>query len=382
MNVFENHPLAPHTTLHIGGKAKRYVEPQTRDELVQAVQMAHENEWPIFFLGGGSNTLIHDDGFDGLVIHLTNKGIEFTEDGQNTRVKIQAGEIFDDVVAATCAKNLGGIESLSGIPGSAGGAAVQNIGAYGQELSETFLEAEAFDTDTMTFATLSRSEMHYAYRHSALKSPNNHKLIVSVTLRLANFDPEKAVAVANEHGFKKIALMPPKTASDMRRRVLETRRTKGMCYDDNDVDTHSVGSFFVNPVVSQNEATRINSQQLIAMTNMSNDKKVMPMYPAEGGVKLSAAWLIEQAGFSRGYRFEKAALSSKHCLALINPGDASAKNIVNLATRIAQTVFIKYRVELNPEIVYLTPDGITPLKFNFDISKLASNVQNSAMATF
>ncbi len=369
MQTYENHELAPHTTLGIGGAAKRYVEPESREALLEALQTAKNENLPIFVLGSGSNTLIDDDGFSGMVIHLGMKSVSWEEAGRRTRVTIEAGAIFDEVVAESCARDLGGIESLSGIPGTAGGALVQNIGAYGQELSEVFVSAEVLDIESLSVFTLSKTDLEFAYRSTRLKTPENNLIVLSVTLALTAFDADEAVKVALSHGFKKIALVPPKTASDMRRRVLETRQSKGMCYDPEDVDSHSVGSFFVNPVVTHEEASRLKGRESFLVSNVVNSRNTMPTYPAENGVKLSAAWLIEQSGFTKSYRYQNAALSSKHCLAIINPGKACSKDVIGLANKIAQTVMVEFHVKLTPEIVYLSKNGITPLPINLDSEK-------------
>ena len=381
MKSFENHALAPHTTLGIGGAARRYVEPCSRDELISAIENARKAGLPFFVLGGGSNTLIDDDGYEGVVIHLDMKGVSWSEDNRRTLVTAEAGAAFDDVVAESCKKGLGGIESLSGIPGTVGGALVQNIGAYGQELADVFVSAEVLDTDSMEVLTLSRNELKFAYRSTSLKCPQNQKIVLSVTLRLTPFDADDAVRVALEHGFKKIAVVPPKTACDMRERILETRRAKGMCYEAGDIDTHSVGSFFVNPVVSQEEASRLKGRETFLKSNVITSRIAIPTFPAEGGgVKLSAAWLIEQSGFTRGYRYQDAALSSKHCLAIINPGQATSASIIALANAIAQTVLMQFHVKLNPEIIYLAPQGVTPLPLKLDTEKdLSAALKKSAL---
>ncbi len=376
MRILENHRLANYTTLGIGGEARYFAAPNSCEELSEAIQYAHDNELRIFVLGGGSNTLIADDGFDGLVIHPSMKGIRWEEADSESGIIVhaEAGASFDDLVSEAVKRNLGGIESLSGIPGTAGGAAVQNIGAYGQELADTFVEAEAIDLETGEKIVLKKSDMAFGYRTTALKNADNTRIIVRISLRLKPFDPDHATRVATEHGFGKLALVPPKTAADMRRKIIETRRSKGMCYDVDDKDTHSVGSFFVNPVVSQNDATRLNSANII-----SNGKSI-PMFPVDGGVKLSAAWLIEQAGFARGYHCDGAALSSRHCLAIINPGNAGSENIIALANRLARTVAFKFQVRLTPEIIYLTKNGIAPIPLDFENLALDNNVRQSAVS--
>lgn len=357
MKIYEHHELAPHTTMDIGGRARKYIEAESIDELIEVLNEAHEESAPVFILGAGSNTLISDEGFYGYVIHPAFSGVEWEaqEDG-STLVRIEAGANFDDVVAESCRRNLGGIESLSGIPGSAGGSIVQNIGAYGQEISECFVSAEAVHRIDRDRLTLRREHFAFGYRQTALKTPDNPFIIVSVTLRLTPFDAEKAAARCAEHGFKRIAMVRPETAQELRELVLETRRSKAMCYDKNDVNTHSVGSFFVNPVVPTVDAQRINAECII------KNHKQMPSYPADDGkTKLSAAWLIESSGFNKGYNHGGAGLSEYHCLAIVNRQNARCSEVVSFAQEIAQRVYLRFRVELHPEVVYLTPNGVSEM---------------------
>ena len=356
MQILENHPLAPHTTMHIGGPAKKYIEVDTQDELVDALTMARKESLPVFILGAGSNTLISDDGFLGCVIRLRFNAVEWKdqEDG-STLVTMDGGADFDAVVEESCRRNLGGIESLSGIPGTAGGSLVQNIGAYGQEISETFVSAVAIHKVTGDIVDLSRDQLGFAYRQTTLKTPDNALIVVSVTLRLKPFDMDAACKRCAEHGFKKIAMSKPQNANALRRLVLETRRSKAMCYDPNDYNTHSVGSFFVNPVVPNEEAQRLNAAHILKY------HKPMPSFPADGGTKLSAAWLIENSGFTRGYGYKGAALSAQHCLAIVNRQNATCADVVEFAQDISKRVYLLFHIELTPEVVYLTPSGIEKL---------------------
>ncbi|MBQ9817284.1 MAG: UDP-N-acetylmuramate dehydrogenase [Proteobacteria bacterium] len=357
MQIWDNYGLADHTTMGIGGKARKFVEADSVQDILDALQMAHAESVPVFILGAGSNTLIADEGFNGYVIHPAMKAVEWLpqQDG-SVLVKMDAGANFDDVVAESCRRNLGGIEALSGIPGSAGGSLVQNIGAYGQEISECFVSAEAVHQNDCDVLTLRREHLAFGYRQTALKTADNPFIIVSVTLRLEPFDADKAAERCAEHGFKRMALNKPKTASELRDVVIETRRSKAMCYDRNDYNTHGVGSFFVNPVVSGVDAQRLNAASII------KNHKPMPSYPADNGMtKLSAAWLIEQAGYNKGYCFKGASLSEKHCLAIVNRQHATCSEVIEFAQDIAKRVYLQFRVELKPEVVYLTPTGIGEL---------------------
>lgn len=356
MKILENHRLAPHTTMHIGGPARKYIEAETKDELLEALTMAQNESLPVFILGAGSNTLISDEGFSGCVIRLLFKDVEWheQEDG-STIVTIDAGADFDEVVSESCRRNLSGIESLSGIPGTAGGGLVQNIGAYGQEISESFVSASAIHKVTGDAVELSREQLNFSYRHTTLKTPDNALIVVSVTLRLLPFDMDAACHRCAEHGFKKIALSKPRNANELRHLILETRRSKAMCYDVDDYNTHGVGSFFVNPVVPNEEAQRLNA------ANILKNHKPMPSFPVEGGTKLSAAWLIENSGFTRGYNYKGAALSAHHCLAIVNRQNASCADVIEFAQEISKRVYLLFHIELSPEVVYLTSAGIEKL---------------------
>lgn len=356
MRIYENHALAPHTTMGIGGRAYKFIEAETPEDIVDALAMAQGESMPVFMLGGGSNTLISDTGFNGYVIHPVFKHIEWLpqEDG-STHVRIDAGATFDDVVAESCRRNLGGIEALSGIPGTAGGGLVQNIGAYGQEISECFVSARVIHLHDLDTLELNATHLAFGYRQTALKAAENPFIVTSVTLRLEPFDADKAAARCAAHGFKRMAMTKPKSAESLRELVLETRRSKAMCYDPKDYNTRGVGSFFVNPVVSNVEAQRINAASII------RNHKPMPSFVVDGGTKLSAAWLIEQAGFNKGYCYKGASLSEQHCLAIVNRMNATCDQVIEFAKDIVTRVYLQFRIELQPEVVYLSPVGVAPL---------------------
>ena len=357
MQILENHALVSHTTMGIGGIARKYIEASSAQELSDALAIAKNEALPVFILGEGSNVLIDSKGFSGIVIHPAMRNVAWQPQADgSTLVTADAGVPFDEIAAEACRRNLGGIESLSGIPGSVGGSLVQNIGAYGQEISEVFVSAQAVHCRDCDSLTLKPSNLEFAYRHTALKTPENPFIVTSVTIRLYPYDADKAIARCAAHGFKKIALSKPQTAAALREIVLETRRSKAMCYDRNDVNTHSVGSFFVNPVVPGEDAQRINAASII------KNHKPMPSFPAENGkTKLSAAWLIEQAGFNKGYSLRGAALSDYHCLAIVNRLNATSDDVIALAQDIITRVYLQFRVELQPEVVYLSQNGIAAL---------------------
>ena len=357
IQIEEHYPLARLTTFGIGGIARKYAAPQSAESLIDVLTLAKSENAPVFILGAGSNTLINDEGFEGYVIHPAMKSVEWKEHADGSvLVTIDAGASFDDVVCESCRRNLGGIESLSGIPGSAGGSLVQNIGAYGQEISESFVRARAIRLDNLEICDMSREDMAFSYRHTSLKTASPSHVIVSVTLRLQPYDVDAASERCIAHGFKQIALRRPQTAMALRELVIETRRSKAMCYDPADYNTHGVGSFFVNPTVSNEDAQRLNAASAIRY------QKSIPCYPTDDGrMKLSAAWLIEKAGFNKGYCYKGVSLSEKHCLAIVNRKNATAADIIEFANGIASYVYMAFRIELQPEVVYLAQNSVAPL---------------------
>ena len=356
MHIIENHCLAGHTTMGVGGNARFYAEVKSVRELEEALELAKSKGLPVFFLGGGSNTLINDDGFDGMVIRMAIGEVVFeggTDSGIHEAEEIRmisgAGVQLDEAVDLACRNDLAGIESLSGIPGSIGGAVVQNAGAYGQEIADAFVAAKAVHRESLKIVELTASDLGFGYRRTNLKTADNPWVIISVMLRLRPFDAEIAYRRCVEHGFGKLLQKPPENAVVLRQIILDTRHSKGMCYQKDDVNTHGVGSFFVNPVVSRTFAETLPE---------------MPKFDVPGGVKRSAGWLIEHSGFTRGFRCGKAALSEKHCLALVNRGGASCREILALAKQVSDKVFSTYGVRLVPEAVYLAPSGVRNVSLN------------------
>ena len=356
MKITPNYNLSKHTTLHIGGEARYYAEVFNCDELVSVLKQSKSENLPVFILGAGSNTLIDDEGFDGYVIHPAMNQVEWQlQNNGEILVKAGSGVLFDEIVKSSCEKNFGGIESLSGIPGSTGGSLVQNIGAYGQEISESFVSAQAVNMHSQEIVTLYPEDLQFSYRHTALKSKDNPLIVTSVTLRLYPFDAELAIKRCEARGFKKLISQPLQTSMELRDLILDTRKSKSMCYDENDYNTHSVGSFFVNPVVSSELANHAN--EIAIQRNL----RPMPQFDAPEGIKLSAAWLIENAGFDKGYPHGGAALSEKHCLAIVNRDHATSADVIELAKEIISRVKSTFGVMLSPEVIYLACNGIDSL---------------------
>jgi UDP-N-acetylmuramate dehydrogenase len=330
-------PLAELTTFKIGGKARFFVSAETEEDVIKTVKLAKENDWELFVLGGGSNVLIADAGFDGIVLQINLKGVKFDKNS----VTASAGEDWDDFVKLCVEKNLQGIECLSGIPGLVGGTPVQNVGAYGQEVSETIENVRVFDRKTMELYEISNADCKFSYRKSLFNSTEQNRFIVlAVTYNLIQDGEPKIVYkdLINIFANKKPSL------SEAREAVCSIRAEKGMLVRQNGFDSQSAGSFFKNPIVSNEKFTEL-SQQL--------DEKIPSFKADENNVKIPAAWLIEKAGFSKGYRLGNAGISEKHSLALTNRGNASAQEIITLKNEIQTEIQAKFKIDLIPEPVFV-----------------------------
>jgi UDP-N-acetylmuramate dehydrogenase len=318
--------LAALTTLRLGGPAERLIEAHTEEELVAAVR-----ERPALVLAGGSNVVISDDGVPGTVLLVRTRGI--SRDG--TQLVVQAGEPWDDVVAYCVDEGLQGFECLSGIPGSTGATPIQNVGAYGQDVSETVEWVRAYDRETDRVETISAAECGFGYRTSRFKY-RDRWTVLAVAFRLRESD----VSGPLRYGEVSRALGERASLADVRATVLGLRRGKGMVIDPADPDSVSAGSFFTNPILPEDQFEALPGSP--------------PAFPeADGRVKTSAAWLIERAGFSRGYGDGRAGISTKHTLALVNRGGATAAELIALARTIAAGVHETFGIQLTPEPVLI-----------------------------
>jgi UDP-N-acetylmuramate dehydrogenase len=336
-----NVPLAPLTTLGIGGPARLFVRAETVDEIREAVAWAASQHEPLFVLGGGSNLLIADEGFDGLVLQIDLRGITLrSESLEAVMVYVAAGERWDDVVASAVMRGWAGIECLSGIPGLTGATPIQNVGAYGQDVSETIVRVEAIERDTGRVVTFTNWECGFGYRQSIFKSSAKDRyIVVGVTFRLT---PGGAAAISypelqtylDEHEIDVSDLRGVRSA------VIAIRKRKGMVLDPTDPDTRSDGSFFMNPVVTQS-----TFDEIVLRAGTKN----VPHFPSGEQIKLSAAWLVEHAGFHKGFVHGNAGLSSKHTLALINRGGGTAREVLELVAMIQGKVREKFGIEIQPE---------------------------------
>jgi UDP-N-acetylmuramate dehydrogenase len=346
MQIKERQPLAPFTTFDIGGPARWFAEATSEEEIAAACAWARERGVALFVLGGGSNVLVADEGFPGLVLHVGLKGME--RDGGVFHVA--AGENWDEFVERAVEAGCTGIECLAGIPGTAGGTPVQNVGAYGQEVASVIERVRAFDVETRKFVEFSRAECGFAYRRSRFNTTDRGRTIVTrVDYRLRESgSPLIAYQDLKAH-FAGWAKTP--SVAEVAAAVREIRKSKGMLLVKGDPDCRSAGSFFKNPSVTEEAAERV--RQIAASTGVS--ARVFPA--GEGRVKIPAAWLIEQAGFAKGYTMGAAGISSRHTLALVNRGNArggaTAKEILALAEKIADAVEARFgiRLEREPEMV-------------------------------
>ncbi|MEV0213845.1 UDP-N-acetylmuramate dehydrogenase [Micromonospora sp. ALFpr18c] len=338
-------PLAGYTTLRMGGPAGRIVAATSPDAIVQAVRGADE---PILILAGGSNVVISDTGFAGTVVLVRSRGLRVVaEDAASVTVRVEAGEPWDDLVAATVANGWSGLECLSGVPGSTGATPIQNVGAYGQEVAETITGVEVYDRTEDTRYAIPAADCGFAYRGSIFKY-RDRWVVLSVDFRLTRSPLSGPVRYAELARALGVDVGDQVPLADARAAVLRLRAGKGMVLDANDPDTRSVGSFFTNPVLDP--ATYESLREHAA------DLGEPPNWPgADGMVKVSAAWLIDKAGFAKGHPGpDGVAISGKHTLALTNhSGNASTTDLLTLAATIRDTVHTRFGVTLHPEPVLI-----------------------------
>lgn len=341
--------LAGYTTLRLGGPASGFVLAEQPDDLADAVRRADSSGRRLLVLGGGSNVVIADEGFDGEVVRIATSGRRFDSVGDGlVQLTVEAGEDWDDVVADTVRQGLGGLECLSGIPGMAGATPVQNVGAYGAEVSEALTSVDLLDRHTGRIRTVHAEDLGLVYRGSALKHREDAVVLrVRFLLRDGALSaPIRYSELARELGVETDERVD---VEKVRQAVLALRRAKGMVLDPDDHDTWSAGSFFTNPVV---EASRI--EQTLERISAQVGEQRIPRYPLpDETTKLSAAWLIERAGFGKGHAGPggRVRLSEKHTLALTNRGSATTADLLDLAREVRQGVWEKFGVRLVPEPV-------------------------------
>ncbi|UNO41314.1 UDP-N-acetylmuramate dehydrogenase [Streptomyces sp. MST-110588] len=345
MQELHNAPLAPLTTFRLGGPATRLVTATTDDEIVAVVREADDAGIPLLIIGGGSNLVIGDRGFDGTVLRIATRGFEL--DG--TSLRLAAGENWSDAVARTVEAGLAGIECLAGIPGSAGATPIQNVGAYGQEVSATITEVIAYDRRADEIVTIPNADCAFSYRHSRFKQDPARFVVLRVHFELEDAGglsaPIKYPETARTLGVEAGDRVPAATA---RETVLKLRSGKGMVLDPEDHDTWSAGSFFTNPVLTADAFETF----LARVQERLGADVAPPAFPAgEGLVKTSAAWLIDKAGFTKGYGGGPARISTKHTLALTNRGTATTEDLLALAREVREGVHAAFGVTLVNEPV-------------------------------
>jgi UDP-N-acetylmuramate dehydrogenase len=344
MEFAQQVPLAPFTTFHIGGPAAWFAQAAAEADIEAAVAFAAERKLRLFVLGGGSNVLVSDAGFAGLVLRIALTGVR----QQGRVLEAAAGEDWDALVARTVDAGLAGMECMSGIPGTVGGTPVQNVGAYGQEVSRTIRSVRAFDRQESRWVTLSNAECRFAYRSSRFNhgAERDRFIVSSVAYELENHVPALVAYADLKRYFAERAIASPSLAQ-VREAVLSIRLSKGMVVTEDNPERYSAGSFFKNPVVP---VTALDTIAVAARVGAAE----VPRYPAgDGSIKLPAAWLMERSGFAKGYRQGAAAVSTRHTLALTNQGGATAADVIALRDQVQARVAQQFGVRLEPEPVWV-----------------------------
>ena len=331
--------LADLTTLRLGGPATHFVEATTEDQLLDVVRVADEAGDSLLLVAGGSNLVVADAGFDGTVVRVATRGVTVDQDAcSGATVTVAAGESWDAFVARAVTEGWVGVEALSGIPGSVGATPIQNVGAYGQDVSQSIASVRAYDRYERTVRTFAAADCAFTYRHSRFKAEPHRYLVLSVTFQLRLGDLSAPVAyteLARTLGVDEGARAP---AAQVRDAVISLRRGKGMVLDPHDHDTWSAGSFFTNPIMTAEQAADLPA---------AAPRFAQP----DGTIKSSAAWLIDHAGFAKGYGSSTVSLSTKHVLALTNRGGATTADLLDLAREVRDRVADLYGITLVPEPV-------------------------------
>jgi UDP-N-acetylmuramate dehydrogenase len=359
--IRENVLLAPFTTLEIGGAAKYFAEARSEDELLGALSFAERRALPVFVLGGGSNVLVADEGFAGLVLRVALKGVAAADEAGS--ITAGAGEDWDEFVAHCVGQNLAGLECLSGIPGLVGGTPVQNVGAYGQEVSETITAVRAYDRDERRVVEFNNAACEFGYRRSVFNSSARERYVVLAVTYALKPGGAPSLGYADVRSFFAGRESVP-SLQEVREAVRAVRARKAMLITPGDLDCRSAGSFFKNPVVARVKFTELEGAA--RRLGLISEGAGVPHFEAgEGKIKVPAAWLIERAGFRKGYRRGRAAISSKHTLALVNLGGATAAEVLTLAGEVQARVREVFGVTLMPEPVFVgfDPGRLRPILF-------------------
>jgi UDP-N-acetylmuramate dehydrogenase len=347
MRIQENVALGPLTTLKVGGAARYFVEASTVDDVREAVAYSRSKSLPLFVLGGGSNLVVSDAGWPGLVLRVAIPGINhFHGHDGNVRFEAGAGEEWDGFVGTVVAHNSAGIECLSGIPGSVGGTPVQNVGAYGQEVSETIDSVVALEVASGEEQELDRNDCGFAYRTSIFNTTARGRYIILRVSYTLKHGGQPRIAYADLKKYFADRSMPPSLA-ETREAVRKIRASKAMLIVPGDEDCRSAGSFFKNPVLSADQYAELTKRA--AAQNLQ-----IPSYPAlESQRKVSAAWLVEHSGFTKGFTLGRVGISRKHALAIVNRGGATAAEVIALRDQVQSRVFETWGMRLQPEPVFV-----------------------------
>jgi UDP-N-acetylmuramate dehydrogenase len=349
--MLENASLAPFTTLGVGGPARFLVRATREEQIPSALDFARARCCPVFILGGGSNIVVSDSGFPGLVLRIELRGIQPLGGGKGETISVAAGEEWDIFVRYCVTRNLAGIECLSGIPGTVGGAPVQNIGAYGEDVGEVILSIRALDRNARSITELSNADCKFAYRSSLFNTTHAGRyVILRIVFALRPNGRPRLQYPDLQRCFPDNKVIPG--LSEVRETVLQIRESKAMVLRKNDPDSRSVGSFFRNPILNPNAAAKVENEA--RARGFLDASERLPLLPAPSGqVKFSAGWFIERAGFKKGYTRGNAGLSSKHALALVNRGGATAQDILDLMREIRTRVHEQFQIELQPEPIFV-----------------------------
>ena len=330
-------PLANHTTFRLGGPARRFVEATTEQQLIDTVADCDSRGEPVLVLGGGSNVLIADEGFDGTVVKVATRGVRAeAADCSGAQLEVAAGEVWDDLVARAVAAQWSGMETLSWIPGSVGAVPIQNVGAYGAEVATLIQRVRTWNRAEGAIRTFAAAECGFGYRDSRFKREKGRHLVLRVDFQLPLGELGQPVRYPELARALGVAVGQRAPASRVRETVLAIRRRKGMVLDANDHDTWSAGSFFTNPILTPEQAASLPAEA--------------PRFSAGEGVKTSAAWLIQHAGFPAGHGSGPARLSTRHVLALTNRGHATTADVLALAREIRDGVRERFGITLVPEV--------------------------------
>lgn len=350
MQLREHVPLAPYTTIGLGGPARFFAECAAEEDLEEALSFAKRQHLPVLVMGGGSNLIVRDAGFPGLVIRVGLGGMTFEAGQDGVELSAGAGMPWDDLVAESVRRGWSGIECLSGIPGTVGGTPIQNVGAYGQEIAQSLVSVTCLARDTLERVRFERADCGFGYRTSRFKREDRDRFIVlEVVLRLRPETcprleyQELAAAVAERADLARLA--PREAIRLVRETVLALRRRKSMVLDPQDPESRSAGSFFLNPVLSPEAVAEVERRW-----RALGGSDPVPTFPAPEGLKVPAAWLVERAGFPRGYRADGVGISERHALALVNRGGTAAQ-LLALAAAIERRVEERFGIRLEREPV-------------------------------